>query len=153
MEAKFMTIDHIPVEIEGEKNILSVIRKRGIDLPTFCYYSELSIQGACRMCMVEDEERGSLMAACSTPPASTGKISWSSCWPTIAVTAPPAPRAAAAACRSWLTASASARCASPLTTTRAPRTLPLIPLSVTHPSAYYAGTACACVPRCRISVS
>ena len=74
MEQKFMTIDHIPVEIEGEKNILGVIRKRGIDLPTFCYYSELSIYGACRMCMVEDEERGSLMAACSTPPKAGMKI-------------------------------------------------------------------------------
>ena len=26
-----------------------MIRKAGIDLPTFCYYSELSIYGACRM--------------------------------------------------------------------------------------------------------
>lgn len=64
---KYMTIDGIPVEINGEKNILEVIRKAGISLPTFCYYSELSIYGACRMCMVENK-RGSLDAACSTPP-------------------------------------------------------------------------------------
>jgi NADH-quinone oxidoreductase subunit G len=61
-----MVIDGIPVEIKGEKNILDLIRKAGIELPTFCYHSELSIYGACRMCMVETG-RG-LEAACSTPP-------------------------------------------------------------------------------------
>ena len=64
---KYMTIDGLPVEINGEKNILEVIRKAGIKLPTFCYYSELSIYGACRMCMVENKW-GGLDAACSTPP-------------------------------------------------------------------------------------
>lgn len=53
--------------IEGEKNILSIIRKAGIDLPTFCYHSELSIYGACRMCVVEDE-RGRIFASCSEKP-------------------------------------------------------------------------------------
>ena len=46
------------VPIEGERNILEVIRKAGIDLPTFCYHSELSVYGACRLCMVEIEGRG-----------------------------------------------------------------------------------------------
>jgi NADH-quinone oxidoreductase subunit G len=64
----FITIDGIPVEIGGEKNILALIRKAGIELPTFCYHSELSVYGACRMCMVETG-RGSIEAACSTPPA------------------------------------------------------------------------------------
>jgi NADH-quinone oxidoreductase subunit G len=63
----FMTIDGIPVEINGEKNLLELIRKVGIELPTFCYHSELSIYGACRMCMVEDEW-GGMQASCSTPP-------------------------------------------------------------------------------------
>ncbi len=66
-EKKYMTIDGIPVEIEGEKNILELCRKIGIKMPTFCYHSELSVYGACRMCMVENEW-GSLDAACSTPP-------------------------------------------------------------------------------------
>ncbi len=67
MEKKFMTVDGMPVEINGEKNILELLRKVGIKLPTFCYHSELSIYGACRMCMVENEW-GGLEAACSTPP-------------------------------------------------------------------------------------
>ncbi len=62
-----MTIDGIKVEIKEENNILSLIRKIGIELPTFCYYSELSIYGACRMCVVEDQ-RGNIMASCSTVP-------------------------------------------------------------------------------------
>ena len=33
-------------------------------MPTFCYYSELSVYGACRMCVVEDE-RGNIDASCS----------------------------------------------------------------------------------------
>lgn len=67
MSGEFMLIDNIPVEIDGEKNLLSLIRKAGIDLPTFCYYSELSVYGACRMCMVENKW-GGMEAACSTPP-------------------------------------------------------------------------------------
>jgi NADH-quinone oxidoreductase subunit G len=67
MSGEFMLIDNIPVEIEDEKNLLSLIRKAGIDLPTFCYYSELSVYGACRMCMVENKW-GGMEAACSTPP-------------------------------------------------------------------------------------
>ncbi len=62
-----MTIDGRCVPIEGEKNILALIRKAGIDLPTFCYHSELSVYGACRMCMVEDE-RGKIFASCSEQP-------------------------------------------------------------------------------------
>ena len=47
--------------------MLSVIRKSGIDLPTFCYHSELSTYGACRMCVVEDD-RGKIFASCSEVP-------------------------------------------------------------------------------------
>lgn len=65
--SKYMIIDGNRVEFDKEKNILDLVRKAGIDLPTFCYYSELSIYGACRMCMVEDE-KGRLIASCSTPP-------------------------------------------------------------------------------------
>lgn len=62
-----MIIDGQRVEFTDEKNILQVIRKAGIDLPTFCYHSELSIYGACRMCVVEDKW-GGINTSCSTPP-------------------------------------------------------------------------------------
>jgi len=70
---KYMIIDGLPVAIEGEKNILSLIRKAGIDLPTLCYHSELSTYGACRMCVVEGKN-GDIMASCSTPPRSGMEI-------------------------------------------------------------------------------
>lgn len=70
---KYMIIDGLPVAIEGEKNILSLVRKAGIELPTLCYYSELSTFGACRMCVVEGKN-GDIMASCSTPPRSGMEI-------------------------------------------------------------------------------
>ena len=48
-----MTIDGQSIEFTDEPNVLSVIRKAGIDIPTLCYHSELSIYGACRLCTVE----------------------------------------------------------------------------------------------------
>lgn len=62
-----ITIDRREIPIEGERNILEVARKAGIDIPTFCYHSELSIYGACRLCLVEVEGRG-IMASCSVVP-------------------------------------------------------------------------------------
>lgn len=67
MAGEFMLIDGMPVEIENEKNILELIRKIGIELPTFCYYSELSVYGACRLCVIENKW-GGIEASCSTPP-------------------------------------------------------------------------------------
>ena len=61
-------VDGKPIAIEGEKNLLDLVRKSGVDLPTFCYVSELSVYGACRMCLVEDA-RGLLQPACSVQPA------------------------------------------------------------------------------------
>ncbi|MFW6223440.1 MAG: [Fe-Fe] hydrogenase large subunit C-terminal domain-containing protein [Spirochaetota bacterium] len=52
-EAGFVTVDNIEVPIEGEKNLLSLIRKANIEVPTFCYHSHLSTYGACRLCLVE----------------------------------------------------------------------------------------------------
>ena len=63
----YMTINNRRVAFTDEKNVLSVIRKSGIDLPTFCYHSGLSTYGACRMCVVEDE-RGKVFASCSEVP-------------------------------------------------------------------------------------
>lgn len=62
-----MTIDGRKVEFADEKNVLTVIRKAGIDIPTLCYHSELSTFGACRLCTVEDD-RGKTFASCSEEP-------------------------------------------------------------------------------------
>lgn len=64
----FVTIDGVKMPINGQRNLLEMVREAGIDLPTFCYHSELSIYGACRMCVVEDA-KGAIFSSCSTPPA------------------------------------------------------------------------------------
>ncbi|MCI9487785.1 MAG: 4Fe-4S binding protein [Lachnospiraceae bacterium] len=75
-----ITIDGRKVEFTDEKNVLSIIRKAGIDIPTLCYHSELSTFGACRLCTVEDD-RGRTFASCSEEPrdgmviyTNTGKL-------------------------------------------------------------------------------
>ena len=62
-----MIIDGRKVEFTDRKNVLSVIRKAGINIPTLCYHSEVSTFGACRLCTVEDE-RGKTFASCSEQP-------------------------------------------------------------------------------------
>lgn len=64
---KTLNIDGLSVPIASERNLLELIRKADIDLPTFCYHSDLSVYGACRLCLVDIEGRG-IQAACSTPP-------------------------------------------------------------------------------------
>ena len=62
-----MTIDGRKVEFTNERNVLTVIRNAGINIPTLCYHSELSTFGACRLCTVEDD-RGKTFASCSEEP-------------------------------------------------------------------------------------
>ncbi|MDR3256914.1 MAG: [FeFe] hydrogenase, group A [Endomicrobium sp.] len=64
---KYLTINSKKVVFDSEKNLLEVIRKENIELPTFCYHPELSVQGSCRLCMVEVDRKG-ILSACSTPP-------------------------------------------------------------------------------------
>ena len=68
MAKGIMYVNGQRVAFDGEKNVLSVIRKTGIEMPTFCYYSDLSVYGACRMCVVEDEKTGKIDASCSVEP-------------------------------------------------------------------------------------
>ena len=74
MAKGMMIIDGQRVSFDGEKNVLSVIRKAGIEMPTFCYYSDLSVYGACRMCVVENEETGKIDASCSMEPRNGMRI-------------------------------------------------------------------------------
>ena len=67
MAKGIMYINGERVAFDGEPNVLAVIRKAGIEMPTFCYYSDLSVYGACRMCVVEDE-RGRIETSCSMQP-------------------------------------------------------------------------------------
>ncbi len=67
MAQKYLTIDGKRVAFENERNVLEVIRKTNVDIPTFCYHSELSVYGACRLCLVDIQGMG-IQPACSTQP-------------------------------------------------------------------------------------
>jgi len=62
-----LTIDGNQVAVEPGTTILEAARQLGIDIPTLCYDPELTVAGACRMCVVEVEKARALVASCSTP--------------------------------------------------------------------------------------
>ncbi|MGM0499029.1 MAG: NADH-dependent [FeFe] hydrogenase, group A6 [Bacillota bacterium] len=62
-----LTIDEQIVEVEEDSTLLEAAKKIGVDIPILCYHPDLSLHGACRVCVVEDEESGNLLASCATP--------------------------------------------------------------------------------------
>ncbi|MCF8095296.1 MAG: molybdopterin-dependent oxidoreductase [Desulfobacteraceae bacterium] len=69
MEAIAFTINGKKVTCRTGDSILSVAQKNGVFIPTLCHHPDLKPYGACRMCLVEDEKSGRLMASCVTPVA------------------------------------------------------------------------------------
>ena len=62
-----MIVDGREVPIAGERNVLELCRKAGIEIPSFCYHSDLSVFGACRLCLVEIEG-GGVTTSCTLVP-------------------------------------------------------------------------------------
>ncbi|MGM0548099.1 MAG: NADH-dependent [FeFe] hydrogenase, group A6 [Bacillota bacterium] len=62
-----LTIDKKTIEVEEDSTVLDAAKEVGIEIPTLCYHPDLSLHGACRVCVVEDEENGNLLASCATP--------------------------------------------------------------------------------------
>ncbi len=46
--------------------LIEACKTVGIEVPSFCYYPNLSLQGACRMCLVKIEKAPKLQTACTT---------------------------------------------------------------------------------------
>jgi NADH-quinone oxidoreductase subunit G len=46
--------------------LIDACRKAGIEIPAFCYYPGLSLQAACRMCVVREAKVRKLLTACTT---------------------------------------------------------------------------------------
>lgn len=77
-EKKTLFIDGKEVEFTNEPNLLEVIRKAGMNVPTFCYRPDLTSFGACRMCVVEVEYpngRKMINSSCTMPPEAGIKVS------------------------------------------------------------------------------
>ena len=49
--------------------VIDAAKRAGIEIPAFCYWEGLSLQAACRMCLVEVEKMPKLMASCTLPVA------------------------------------------------------------------------------------
>jgi NADH-quinone oxidoreductase subunit G len=45
--------------------VIEAAKRQGIEVPSFCYYPGLSLQAACRMCLVEVEKAPKLQTACT----------------------------------------------------------------------------------------
>ncbi len=62
-----LTIDGKPVSVPEGTTIMSAAEKIGVKVPRLCYHPRLSVEGACRVCIVEVEGMRSLPASCAYP--------------------------------------------------------------------------------------
>jgi NADH-quinone oxidoreductase subunit G len=63
------TIDAREVTAPPGMLVIDAAKQAGIEIPAFCYYEGLSLQAACRMCLVEVEKMPKMMTACTLPVA------------------------------------------------------------------------------------
>jgi NADH-quinone oxidoreductase subunit G len=64
-----LTINGSPIEAEKGTLLIEAARANGIEIPSFCYYEGLTLQAACRMCLVEVEKTPKLQVGCTLPVA------------------------------------------------------------------------------------
>jgi formate dehydrogenase alpha subunit len=67
VEAITITLDEIEVSGYPGMTILDLARESGVSIPTLCHDPYLSSIGACRICLVEEENSKALLASCVTP--------------------------------------------------------------------------------------
>ena len=61
-----ITVDGRKVTAPAGTLLIEACKSVGIEVPSFCYYPNLSLQGACRMCLVKIEKMPKLQTACTT---------------------------------------------------------------------------------------
>ena len=61
-----ITVDGRKIQATSGSLLIDVCKLAGIEIPSFCYYPGLSLQGACRMCLVEIAKTPKLQTACTT---------------------------------------------------------------------------------------
>ncbi|MDL1890610.1 2Fe-2S iron-sulfur cluster binding domain-containing protein [Nitrospirales bacterium NOB] len=59
------TMDDREISAPAGTLVIEAAKKAGIEIPSFCYYPGLKLQGACRMCLVEVEKMPKLQTACT----------------------------------------------------------------------------------------
>ncbi|MBB5065760.1 molybdopterin-dependent oxidoreductase [Granulicella mallensis] len=63
------TVDGQKLTAPAGTLLIEACKSAGIEIPAFCYYPNLSLQAACRMCVVRIEKMPKLQTACTTPVA------------------------------------------------------------------------------------
>ncbi len=63
------TVDGKKITAPAGTLLIDACKAAGIEVPAFCYYPGLSLQAACRMCVVRIEKMPKLQTACTTPVA------------------------------------------------------------------------------------
>jgi NADH-quinone oxidoreductase subunit G len=61
-----LTIDGKEVKVPPGTLLIEAAKQAGIEIPSYCYYPGLTLQGACRMCVVTIEKMPKLQTACTT---------------------------------------------------------------------------------------
>jgi NADH-quinone oxidoreductase subunit G len=61
-----LTVDGKRITAPAGSLLIDACKNVGIEVPSFCYYPGLSLQGACRMCLVKIEKMPKLQTACTT---------------------------------------------------------------------------------------
>jgi NADH-quinone oxidoreductase subunit G len=61
-----LTVDGKKITAPAGSLLIETCKNVGIEVPSFCYYPGLSLQGACRMCVVKVEKMPKLQTACTT---------------------------------------------------------------------------------------
>jgi NADH-quinone oxidoreductase subunit G len=61
-----LTVDGKKITAPAGTLLIEACKTVGIEVPSFCYYPNLSLQGACRMCLVKVEKMPKLQTACTT---------------------------------------------------------------------------------------
>jgi len=70
LQAITITLDGREVSGYLGMTILELAKESGVEIPTLCHDNHLTPTGACRVCLVENEQNGALLASCVTPIAS-----------------------------------------------------------------------------------
>ena len=73
-------IDDVPYQVNKENNLLAGVLSQKLNLPYFCWHPSMGSVGACRQCAVtqyqdENDTRGRLVMACTTPVSDGMRIS------------------------------------------------------------------------------
>ena len=76
MDGKKITIEvnNKLYQVEGGQTVMQALDTLGFKIPRLCYHPKLSIEGACRVCIVEVEGIKNFVASCSYPIQENMKI-------------------------------------------------------------------------------